>query len=240
MKELSKSIIRRQRDPKFVSTYFKGKGIDIGGKPDPLSIYQNFFPLIESVKVWDLQDGDAQYMDGVQDETFDFVHSSHTLEHMQDPFVALKHWIRITKSGGFIVITIPDEDLYEQGDFVNKFNKYHNFTFTINKQLSWSDSSVNVTDLISALGDSVSVHKIELIDSGYRYEIPRFDQTRTPISESAIEFILRKRTKAEIDRGGRISSVAEWDEELKLHMNQYILDQRAAAEKYPSPFGETK
>ncbi len=240
MKELSKSVLRRQREPKFTSTYFKGHGVDIGGKPDPLTLYKTFFPLIESIKVWDLEDGDAQYMRDIEDNCFDFIHSSHTLEHMVDPFEALKNWTRITKPGGFLIVTIPDEDLYEQGNFTDKFNKYHNFTFTIRKLSSWSSKSISVIDLIDSLGDVVSIHKVELIDSGFRYDLPRFDQTRTPVSESAIEFVLRKRTQEEIDLGGRFSLATTWDPQIESHFIQYELDQKAASEKYPSPFGETK
>jgi SAM-dependent methyltransferase len=159
---------------------------------------------------------------------------------MENPYTALNSWVRITKPGGFLIITIPDEDLYEQGNFSDKFNLHHKFSFTINKTTSWSKHSVNLIELISSVGDSVSIHKIELLDSGYRYDIPRFDQTRTPVAESAIEVILRKRTKEEINFGGRVSNETKWDPHLFLHLNQYVLDQKAASEKYPSPFGETK
>lgn len=242
MKELSKSVIRRQRDPKFTTVYFKGSGIDIGGKPDPLSIYKTFFPLITEIKVWDLEDGDAQHLEKIPDKEFDFVHSSHTLEHMIDPFEALQNWVRVTKPGGYLIVTIPDEDLYEQGIFEegNKFNRHHNRTFTIFKTESWSSRSTNVIDLVKSVSENTSVEKIELIDSGYRYNIPRFDQTRTPVSESAIEFILRRKTSLEIQQRGRLNNSNSWDHELKAHLDQYVLDQKAAAERYPYPFGETK
>ena len=85
MKECSKSIMRRLSDPNFAARYFCGDGIDIGGAPDPLGIYQELFPKMGQVRVWDLQDGDAQFMEGVADESYDFIHSSHCLEHLNDP-----------------------------------------------------------------------------------------------------------------------------------------------------------
>jgi hypothetical protein len=45
---------------------------------------KGLFPGITSVKVGDLEDGHAQFMAGVQDSTFYFVHSSHCLEHLRD------------------------------------------------------------------------------------------------------------------------------------------------------------
>src|SRR3569833_949386 len=110
MKELSKSIPRRMRDPNFLRRYFVGEGVDIGGKPDPLSLYGEFFPLMGKVKVWDLEDGDAQFMAGVSDGTFDIVHSSHCLEHLRDPAEGLRNWLRVVKPNNNENTEMPDED----------------------------------------------------------------------------------------------------------------------------------
>lgn len=141
-------------------------------------------------------DGDAQQMQSVSENTFDFVHSAHCLEHLVDPKIGLNNWIRILKPGGHLICIIPDEDLYEQGVFPSTYNLDHKHTFTINKKSSWSSYSINVLDLIKNLDHDVEVKKIELMDSTYRYKLSldqRFDQTLTPVGESAIEFVLRKR-----------------------------------------------
>ena len=60
---------------------------------------------------WDLVNGvDAQHMAGVADNTYDWLHS-HCLEHIHDVDDAVINWIRIVKPGGYLVITVPDEDL---------------------------------------------------------------------------------------------------------------------------------
>jgi SAM-dependent methyltransferase len=240
VKELSKSIPRRASDSRFLNQYFCGEGIDIGGKPDPLSLYQSFFPKMKSVRIWDLEDGDAQYLSGVSDDTFDFVHSSHTLEHMEDPFTALRNWFRVLSPGGHLIVTLPDEDLYEQGNFHEKFNRYHNYTFTIAKKTSWSDHSVNIVDMVLSLGGEADVKLIQVCDEFYRYDLPRFDQTRSPLAECAIEFVVRKRPISEINGGGRLPHETVWPNDSHRYFLQYQLDQKAAAEKYPEPFGETK
>ena len=191
-KETGKSVLRRFHDIRFPTRYFKGNGIDIGSGDDPISNYSEFFPLITSVRLWDLPDGDAQYMNTVEDETYDFVHSSHCLEHMRDPHEALKNWIRICKSSGYIIITIPDEDLYEQGIFPSTFNGDHKCTFTIKKNVSWCNKSINVIDMLVKHIDMISVHKIELIDATYKYGYKRFDQTFHSFADCAIEIILKK------------------------------------------------
>ena len=203
MKECSKSIIRRQSDPNFLNRYFVGNGIDIGGAPDPLSLYREIFPRMGEVRIWDLPDGDAQLMAGVPDDSYAFVHSSHCLEHLRDPEEGLANWFRILKPGGHLVVTVPDEDLYEQGVFPSTFNSDHKWTLTIFKKQSWSARSLNLFDMIAALGPAADVQKIELLTASYRYDLPRFDQTLTPIGEAGIEFVLRKRPAEEVAFGGR-------------------------------------
>jgi SAM-dependent methyltransferase len=226
MKECSKSIPRRLRDPNFTCRYFKGSGIDIGGAPDPLSIYASLFPLVTDIRTWDIEDGDAELMQGVPDQTYDFVHSSHCLEHLRDPFTGLRNWFRILRRGGALIVTIPDEDLYEQATFPSTFNRDHKWTFTINKVSSWSEKSVNVFDLIRSINAEAAVHKIELVDQAYRYDLPRFDQTLSPVAESAIEFILRRRVADEIKFRGAPARTKQPAAPMRVHFNQYRDDMR--------------
>lgn len=221
MKECSKSINRRLADSRFVRKYFVGEGIDIGGKPDPLSIYQEFFPLMTHVKTWDIEDGDAQFLKTVGDGAYEFVHSSHCLEHLHDPVEGLKNWLRVVKEDGYLIITIPDEDLYEQGEFPSTFNLDHKWTFTLFKPTSWSNRSINVLDMVKELGGSAAVEKVELLDSNYRYRLPRYDQTLTPVAECGIEIIIRKRSEAEVERFGLRIAHEQPERELRIHLNQH-------------------
>ncbi|MER8430386.1 class I SAM-dependent methyltransferase [Mesorhizobium caraganae] len=234
MKECSKSIARRLADSRFVRRYFRGRGVDIGGAPDPLILYEEFFPLLDSVKTWDLEDGDAQFMAGVADETFDFVFSSHCLEHLNDPLEGLQNWLRVTKPDGYVIFAIPEEDLYEQGTFPSTFNRDHKNTFTVLKSKSWSPRSINLMELLNRIGPAAAVEKIELLDETYRFELPRLDQTMTPVGESAIEVIIRKRSQAEIDAGARIRRGGQPERELRLHFNQYRDDQKTLRAANPT------
>lgn len=222
MKECSKSIQRRLFDPQFLRRYFVGKGLDIGGKPDPLCLYKELFPLMEHVKTWDWEDGDAQFLKGVADASFDFVHSSHCLEHLVNPWEGLHNWMRVVREGGYLVITVPDEDLYEQGVFPSTFNSDHKWTFTVFKTKSWSNHSINLLDMIRELGPSAEVIKIEQLSATYRFGLPRYDQTLTPVAECGIELVIRKRPAAEIEAGGRWKRTTQQPErEIRLHLNQY-------------------
>jgi SAM-dependent methyltransferase len=224
VKELSKSIVRRMADPNFARRWFTGEALDIGGKPDPLSLYVDFFPLLRSVRVWDWEDGDAQDLAGVPHESLDLVHSSHCLEHLRDPAEGLAAWFRAVKPGGFLVVTVPDEDLYEQGAFPSTFNRDHKWTFTIRKARSWSEKSINLLDLAAGLGEAADIEKIALLNAGYRYDLPRYDQTLTPLAECGIELVVRKRPAVETAAGGLVRAAAQPDASLRRHFNQYRAD----------------
>ena len=50
----------------------------------------------------------------VENESQDYVISSHVLEHIWDPLGALMEWWRVTKDGGYIFIIVPRADALEE------------------------------------------------------------------------------------------------------------------------------
>lgn len=186
MKESTKSAARRKAEG-FYDKYLTGTGIDIGCGSDPIT---------ESCRAWDLADGDAQKLEGVLDCSYDYVYSSHCLEHMRDPLEALGSWWRVLKPGGYLIVIVPDEDLYEQGIWPSVFNPDHKWTYSISKEAgrSWSPRHKDLVELVKGLGE----HRIEYIrtmDEGYdrsRCGVgPIIDQTDGP-AEAAIEMVVKK------------------------------------------------
>jgi SAM-dependent methyltransferase len=51
---------------------------------------------------------EATHLNGLADESFDFVVSSHCLEHLANPLGALQEWHRVTRTGGCLVVILPD------------------------------------------------------------------------------------------------------------------------------------
>ena len=80
MRETAKNYEDRVKNGDF-SRYLHGYGIDIGGGDDCLILPPG---IKGKVRLWDLKDGDAQYLWKIRDEAFDFVYSSHCLEHMRN------------------------------------------------------------------------------------------------------------------------------------------------------------
>jgi SAM-dependent methyltransferase len=145
----------------------QGNGIDIGCGPDPVT---------PGARRFDLEHGDANVVSEYVKEQFDFVYSSHCLEHMHDPRLTILDWWKLVKPGGHLFVTVPDEDLYEQGVFPSRFNDDHKATFTISKSRSWSPKSINVLDLANSLpgGQLVS---LQLQDAGYDRSLTSFGRT---------------------------------------------------------------
>jgi SAM-dependent methyltransferase len=132
-------------------------GIDIGCGSDPVT---------PDVQKFDRAEGDASHITEYIHEQFDFVYSSHCLEHLPDPATALREWWQLVRPGGHLFLIVPDEDLYEQGVFPSRFNPEHRATFTISKAQSWSPVSLNVQDLARALPNAELVSLV-LQDHGY-------------------------------------------------------------------------
>ncbi len=188
----SLSMQRRMFDSRFARRYFVGYGIDVGGGPDSLALFGELFPLIRNVVTYDAPQGDARTLANVDDASFDFLFSSNCLEHIANPAEALASWIRVVRPGGHLVVTVPDEDLYEHGVWPSTYNQDHKVTFTTCKKTSWSPASVNLFDLLGRFCHLAKPLSVMTIDHAYRYGLPRFDQTNTPLTEAAIEFILKK------------------------------------------------
>ena len=122
--ETSGAKNRRVKE-EFFENYCQGRGIDIGYGGDLLS---------DNCIGWDKEDGDAHFLTGVPDLQFDFVYSSHLLEHLSHPDIALRSWWRILKPGGYLIIYIPHRDLYEQRKSLpSRWNKDHKHFFLLDK-----------------------------------------------------------------------------------------------------------
>lgn len=187
MKEASKLLSRWNKD--YISqNYLKGKILDIGCGNDKIK---------PDADGWDKEQGDAQYLETVEDETYDTVFSSHCLEHLLNPHIALQNWWRVLKPAGYLIFTVPDEDLFEQGVFPSVFNPDHKHTFTISKSFTWSPKGLNIIDLIKPLLNH-KVISLRTVDTLYDYKITNLptltDQTLGP-AEAIIECILCKVVK---------------------------------------------
>lgn len=53
---------------------------------------------------------DAVDLGVIQSKTYDFVLSSHTIEHIANPFRAISEWLRVLKDNGILLLVVPHRD----------------------------------------------------------------------------------------------------------------------------------
>lgn len=98
----------------LVEQYCHGNGLEIGAGKRP---YCNPATTLFLDKYTDNKDGTPSpdiVSDATEipkpDETFDYVFSSHVLEHTQNTIAALKEWLRVLKPGGILFLVLPHGD----------------------------------------------------------------------------------------------------------------------------------
>ncbi len=156
------SKTRAVRPSDFDRRFLQGRVIDIGCGDDP---------IVSHAEPFDVQHGDAQEIASLRDVgAYDAVCSSHCLEHMRDVKRALSQWWSLVREGGYLVLVVPDEDLYEQGGWPSLFNKDHKATFRLRKAVSWSPVSYDIEELVRAL-PGAQIVSAETQDAGYDHSL---------------------------------------------------------------------
>jgi hypothetical protein len=82
----------------------------------------------------------------------------------------LLEWWSLLKPGGYFIIVVPDEDLYEQGRWPSVLNPDHKSTFRLKKSTSWSPVSFDIQALIQRL-PNCEIVSAEIQDHGYDYSL---------------------------------------------------------------------
>lgn len=129
--------------------YTRGKGLDLGC--GPVKQYPHWIgvdnKLDNHLFGFDIKPDitlDCTDLSTFASNSFDFVFSSHLLEHIEYDKVAstLKEWMRVIKKGGYMVLYLPDEDEYpkigEKGaNLDHKWNVNYQRVIDAMKSLSW-------------------------------------------------------------------------------------------------------
>ena len=179
MVETRKAAPRRDNEG-FFDKYCQGKGIDIGCGKDPIS---------DGCVCWEKADGDAQLMQGVEDDSFDWVYSSHCLEHIVDTTQALKNWWRILKPNGFLILLLPHRDLYEKRKKLpSRWNPDHKHLFLPDKDDH--PDTLGILPLINEVLTNFEVIYCKTCDEGHSIT----DPTKHSDGEYSIEIVVRKIT----------------------------------------------
>lgn len=156
-----------------------GRGLDIGCGNDPIKVPGAI------VDPWDkiLGHGDAFTLPGVENESYDWIFSSHCLEDSTDVPAAIQRWAQVLKRGGTMIITVPSYFLYEHREWPSRGNGAHRASFDL------FDCPEEIKHPHYTLADMVRIgfgYGLMLIDASVQsdeYDFRRvneksFDQTR--------------------------------------------------------------
>jgi len=182
--ESSKALKRLQIDPLWARVQRAPKPyIDIGAGGDP----------IPGAEGYDMQQGNANYIDNRPDGAYGLVWSSHCLEHMVFPLDAFGRWWQLVAPGGWLWVIVPDVVLYEHSQFPSKFSSDHKWMFSVNRPVM-HPRHINLTDLIK-LCPGGELMRLALVDTNYDWtKGPDVDQSAGDSDvEVACEIVVWKR-----------------------------------------------
>ena len=175
--ETSKAKRRRMKEG-FFGKFCQGRGIDIGYGGDL---------VVPNCVGWDFEHGDAQYMHGINDGEFDFVYSSHTLEHTINPSAALKNWWRILNPEGFLILYVPHRDLYEKKSTLpSNWNPDHKHFFLLDKDEE--PDTIGLVPLVQRMLSGCEIIYAKVCDENHTINDPNLHSD----GEYSIELILKK------------------------------------------------
>jgi SAM-dependent methyltransferase len=123
--ESATNNLHQQRSWLDAITFSSGKLIDIGCGP---GIHANYFSErglhVTGLDRWSagfqyhnkINFLEADSVDSIEDESFDYCFSSHVLEHCPNSFSTLSQWRRILKKEGALIIIVPVYSSYVAND----------------------------------------------------------------------------------------------------------------------------
>lgn len=155
----------------YLKYFIEKKGIEIGG---PSSFFSNELPIYQVMDrldgcnfstqtVWEgsivqgntfnyfnFKKGrqyicEANNLESIPDENYDFLLASHCLEHCANTLKTVKEWLRVVKKGGVILLVLPDK----------------RFTFDRNRPITTFEHLVD--DLRNEIDEADLTHLTEIL-----------------------------------------------------------------------------
>lgn len=171
MAETAKARERRLRE-RFFERYLRGHGVDVGCGDDPVTP--------DCVR-WEREQGPLQ-------GSYDWVYSSHCLEHLENPLGALARWWDCVKPGGHLVVVVPHRDLYERKtERPSRWNGEHR-TFWLPDRHA-PTCTLSLFHAVHNACPGAALQRLTVEDTGWDGSIP-LDQH--PSGEYSIEGVWRK------------------------------------------------
>jgi hypothetical protein len=134
-------------------------GVEIGGPSDTGNvIYENVISMdnviFKKETVWSSHTEDYNYYNNkkgrviindavnislVDNEKYDFVFASHSLEHIANPLKAINEWLRVIKNDGYVIIIVPEKSVCF--DHKRNYSKFSTLLSQYEKNIGEDDLS---------------------------------------------------------------------------------------------------
>ncbi len=185
-KETSKARARRLQEG-FFEKFCTGQGLDVGYGGDL---------VVPNARGWDVENGDAHELSGLADASFDFVYSSHLLEHVRYPARAVRTWWRVLRPGGHLILYVPDRELAERKRTLpSNLSLDHKHFFLLDRDDP--PDTIGLIPLLQRELGAVEIVCVRVCDAGYCPEVP---SEFMPNAECSIEVVARKLSSPEAKR----------------------------------------
>ena len=171
--------------------YLRGNGIEIGALNHPLTVpadsHTSFVDRMTTeelrreypeIRDYDLVSvsivADGETLEGVEDESQDYVIANNFLEHCQDPIGTIKNFFRVVRKGGVLFLVVPNKRSnidaprretpiehfirdHEEGPATSRLEHFQDWTRTILKVSDDTEVARRVDELMEA-GYSIHFH----------------------------------------------------------------------------------
>lgn len=137
-------ISETQKIRPLMVSYCRGDVVDIGCGPDLICSWAAGVDIRKFPNVSFVTD-DLANLSSIISDRFDFVFSSHCLEHFKDDLGALKDWIRLAKDGGHIGLYLPDGSMYD-----NSKNPEHLHDYRFNDFVVWIEDKFPEVEIVES------------------------------------------------------------------------------------------
>jgi predicted SAM-dependent methyltransferase len=145
-----------------LAPYCKGYGLDLGFGGDPITPHairmDQPTPYANTGSYPVQLGGDATNLVWFNDNTLDFIYSSHLLEDFVNTEAVLREWLRVLKPGGLLITFCPDEQIFRRhcaatGQPYNESHKHEHFSL---------DYVKNILDLINQTEPIVEIFPVDI------------------------------------------------------------------------------
>lgn len=181
---------------------FRGHVLDLGGAGDYFGNYLIHFPHVTRCQMVDLEApeghlrADLNHWDP-EPNSADCVLSSHTLEHLHEPYLATDRWGGAVRLGGYMILIVPSWYTYERERWPSHVNAGHRTAWKLgepdqlDRLVALERLALELDDLLALEPRGFRLIRATTLDEGFNPADPS-DQTANGTCECGLEAVWQR------------------------------------------------